>query len=139
MNDGVMSNKWTTTTRLSDEDLEWLRNAESLAVFEEQLSTLKEKVKKLKTIVTAGMPVDFGVVEKEVGSTKVVVERSENFKWDQKLLAQQLNDTDILPNYIEKKLVVQKSVYNTLAPEDQDILNPALTRAPGPAKVTVEL
>lgn len=80
---------------------------------------------------------DFGNHELRIDGVHLAIEIPERFDWDTKILETIFATSDALPDYVKKRLTVDKRSYAKLPEEQQRILLPALTRKPGAAKLTV--
>lgn len=81
---------------------------------------------------------DFGEHELEAGPRVIRVKRAERYTWDQDLLATMFEEEEELPEFVNRKLAVDKRKFDKLDDKDKEDLLPALTRKPGPVTVTVE-
>ena len=71
-------------------------------------------------------------------TTTVVVNRSERWTWDTELLDDIFATSDNLPAHVQKKITVDKRKFQALDDDQKRELLPALTRKPGPAKITIK-
>jgi hypothetical protein len=69
---------------------------------------------------------------------QVNVVRSERWTWDTELLDDIFAQSNSLPPHVKKRITVDKRKFQALDEDQRRELLPALTRKPGPAKITVK-
>lgn len=125
-------------TGISPEDHKLLEKAKELLAIEGQIKQLKERASNIKEDITDIVPQEIGDVERMVGVRKVVISRPSRNDWNHEMLLQIFGEHDPLPDYVTKKLQINKRDFEALPEETQRTLFPALTRKPGPMQVRVE-
>jgi len=106
--------------------------AETKTIFDEA----KEKVTTIEARIVAEFNDDFGEQSKQIGSNIVTINRQERFDWDQDKL-EALFNSGTVPEYVRKRLSVDKRSFQRLTETEQTPLLVALTRRPGPISVKV--
>ena len=106
--------------------------AETKTIFDEA----KEKVTTIEARIVAEFNDDFGEQSKQIGSSIVTINRQERFDWDQDKL-EALFNSGTVPEYVRKRLSVDKRSFQRLTETEQTPLLVALTRRPGPISVKV--
>jgi hypothetical protein len=79
---------------------------------------------------------DFGEQSKKIGSSIVTINRQERYVWDQRIL-EALFNSGLIPEYVRKRLTIDKRSFHKLTTAEQAPLLAALTRKPGPVSVKV--
>ena len=105
---------------------------ETKTIFDEA----KEKVTTIEARIIAEFNDDFGEQSKQIGSNIVTINRQERFDWDQDKL-EALFNSGTVPEYVRKRLSVDKRSFQRLTETEQTPLLVALTRRPGPISVKV--
>lgn len=105
---------------------------ETKTIFDEA----KEKVTTIEAKIVAEFNDDFGEQSKQIGSNIVTINRQERFDWDQDKL-EALFNSGTVPEYVRKRLSVDKRSFQRLTETEQTPLLVALTRRPGPISVKV--
>lgn len=105
---------------------------ETKTIFDEA----KEKVSTIEAKIVAEFSDDFGEQSKQIGSKIVTINRQERFDWDQDKL-EALFNSGTVPEYVRKRLSVDKRSFQRLTETEQTPLLVALTRRPGPISVKV--
>ena len=106
--------------------------AETKTIFDEA----KEKVTTIEARIVAEFNDDFGEQSKQIGSNIVTINRQERFDWDQDKL-EALFNSGTVPEYVRKRLSVDKRSFQRLTETEHTPLLVALTRRPGPISVKV--
>ena len=96
----------------------------------------KEKMTTIEAKIVAEFNDDFGEQSKQIGSNIVTINRQERFDWDQDKL-EALFNSGTVPEYVRKRLSVDKRSFQRLTETEQTPLLVALTRRPGPISVKV--
>tara|TARA_B100000745_G_scaffold300348_1_gene253923 strand:+ start:26 stop:427 length:402 start_codon:yes stop_codon:yes gene_type:complete len=105
---------------------------ETKTIFDEA----KEKVTTIEAKIVAEFTDEFGEQSKQIGSNIVTINRQERFDWDQDKL-EALFHSGTVPEYVRKRLSVDKRSFQRLTETEQTPLLVALTRKPGPVSVKV--
>jgi hypothetical protein len=82
-------------------------------------------------------PQEFGEQSKVFDGVRITVETAERFDWDTEILENIFASSDALPDYVKKRLLVDKRAFAKLNEETRRVLLPALTRKLGTTKLTV--
>lgn len=96
----------------------------------------KDKLSTLEAKIVAEFNEDFGEQSKKIGDNIVTINRQERYDWDQNIL-EALFVSGSVPEYIKKRLTVEKRNFQKLTEAEQAPLLPALTRKPGPVSVKI--
>jgi len=105
---------------------------ETKVIFDES----KEKMSTLEAGIIAEFGDDFGEQSKKIGTSIVTINRQERYDWDQKIL-EALFHSGAIPEYVRKRLTIDKRSFHKLTKAEQAPLLAALTRKPGPVSVKV--
>jgi len=104
---------------------------------DETLQSLKDQHEGLLETIAAEFPIMSGEQAIDVNGMTVTCARTERWTWDNELLEDLFASADELPDHIKKRLTVNKRLFQHLDDDVKQVLLPALTRTPGPAKVKV--
>lgn len=96
----------------------------------------KDKLSTLEAKIVAEFNEDFGEQSKKIGDSIVTINRQERYDWDQDIL-EKIFSSGSVPEYVKKRLTVEKRNFQKLTTTEQAPLLPALTRKPGPVSVKV--
>ncbi len=96
----------------------------------------KDRLSTLEAKIVAEFNEDFGEQSKKIGENIVTINRQERYDWDQNIL-EALFVSGSVPEYIKKRLTVEKRNFQKLTEAEQAPLLPALTRKPGPVSVKI--
>lgn len=127
---------WDDLERESEDPLAYL--AERLEQARKRLDEAEEEWETLSKQAIAQVSQDFGEHVLDAGQRLIKVKRAERYTWDHDLLATMFDEAEELPEYVSRKLAVDKRKFDKLDDEEKFELLPALTRKPGPVTVAVE-
>ena len=103
-----------------------------------ELEKLSEEVKKLEGEIAYFFPQIAGEHKRRLDEVHVSVKRHERFEWDENKLAEIFDQREV-PEYIRRRLSVDKRRFNRLSQDEQNLVKPALTRKLQSPKVEVTL
>lgn len=126
------------------------RLADELELTTSHLETLKKRKSELEEEIARRLHVNTASVDESAevkleDGRVIQVTRGARFQWDQELLEDYFGGTSYGPAYIstdvrnavKRKWEVNRSRFEKLPSENQDEISSALTRRPGPLKVTI--
>jgi len=96
----------------------------------------KELLSTLEAKIVAEFNEDFGEQSKKIGNSIVTINRQERYEWNQNKLEELFTSGEV-PEYVRKRLTVEKRNFQRLTEAEQAPLIPALTRKPGPVSVKI--
>lgn len=111
--------------------------AEKLFEAEEQLFEVKRSANILSEQIASLFPHESGRQTRIVGGFELTVSCSERWEWDHEILAA-LYEQGKLPSFVNRKLSVDRKVFDRLPSDAQDDLRAALTRKLLKPQVKVE-
>ncbi|CAB5220341.1 hypothetical protein UFOVP235_42 [uncultured Caudovirales phage] len=131
-----MSDIWSEDQEVSSKSLVAL-SAQRYNQIENEIKKLKVEQEGIENQLISLFPQEFGSHEKVVDNVRIQLEIGERYEWDTQILEQIFATSDALPDYVKKRLSVDKRTYARLNDEMQRALLPALTRKLGSHKLTV--
>ena len=103
-----------------------------------QQEELQAKIEALHDKILAEFSEESGEQTMVADHYAITVNRQERWTWDADMLDDLFGNQEELPTHVKKRLTVDKRRFQTLDDEDKRLLLPALTRKPGPAKISVK-
>lgn len=116
---------------------EQIDRAGALKEIRDKIAELKLHEEVLAAEFVKEFPEDVGEHTKTFGKFVVTCKRGETWKWDSDRL-EAMFATASLPEYIERKLTVQKRAFQKLSKEDRNRLHEALKIAPGSPSIVIQ-
>lgn len=131
-----MPDIWSEDQELTT-DNPFVQAAKAYISLSRQIEELEARKKSVGEYLQSQVPEEFGSHTIVEDGYSVTVEYGERWEWDTDILDQLFSSSDTLPDYVKKRLTVDKRAYGRLPEDKQRTLLPALTRKLGAAKLTV--
>lgn len=131
-----MRDIWSEDQELTP-DTTFADAAQAYIEISKEIEKLEARKKRIVEYFQTQVPEDFGAHAVVRDGYSLTVEYGERWDWDSEILTELFASSDTLPDYVKKRLSVDKRTYGRLSEDKQRSLLPALTRKLGPAKITV--
>lgn len=129
---------WDTQPITQPSDPALVAQAKEFADLTKRKEEIDARLEVLHDQILTAFTEEAGEQSLSLGKLHVNVNRSERWTWDTELLDDIFAQSNNLPPHVKKRITVDKRKFQALDDDQRRELLPALTRKPGPAKITVK-